>query len=256
MALHEDGRPTMEKYRDGEWYVFKENTRKTFERFKIDATKAAIQGIPALFTTTAWRGNTIHATSFGTEASSTFEEGMVTCRVRFTSVWGTLLRDKILSDVEMVMFDVCGTTTLTSKDVFVVHGHDHAKRSELKDILIRLGLRPIILDEQDDLGMTIIEKFEYYAATCSFGFVLMTPDDMSKGTDRVESQWRARQNVIMELGWFMAHLGRERVIILCKQVELEIPSDILGVLVLKFNDSVQEVEGRIQQRLRGLELIS
>lgn len=246
----------MQKYQDGDWFVFKETTRKTFERFKIDATKAANQGIPALFTITAWRGNTIHASSFGTEASSTFEEGMVTCRVRFTSVWGRLLKNKILSDVEMVMWDVCGTTTLTSKDVFIVHGHDHAKRSELKDILTKLGLRPIILDEQDDLGMTIIEKFEYYAATCSFAFVLMTPDDMTQPTDMMQSQWRARQNVIMELGWFMAHLGRERVMIVCREVELEIPSDILGVLVLRFTDRLQEIETKVQQRLSGLALIS
>jgi predicted nucleotide-binding protein len=235
---------------------FKEPTRKTFERFKIDATKAAIQGIPALVTTTAWTGNTIRASSFGTEASTTFEDGMVTCRVRFTSVWGRLLKNKILSDVEMVMLDVCGTTTLMSKDVFIVHGHDHSKRSELKDVLTKLDLRPIILDEQDDLGMTVIEKFEYYAATCSYAFVLMTPDDMTQGTDKIQSQSRARQNVVMELGWFMAHLGRERVTIVCKEVELEIPSDILGVLVLKFIDRVEEIETKIQQRLGGLALIS
>src|SRR5260370_32090172 len=51
-----------------------------------------------------------------------------------------------------------------------------------------LGLRPIILDEQDDFGMTLIEKFEDYAATCSFAFVLMTPDDKTEVEGKIESQ--------------------------------------------------------------------
>jgi len=245
----------MEKYQDGEWHVFREKTRKTFERFKIDATKAALQGMQALFTTTAWRGNTIHASSLGTEASASFEDGIVTSRVRFTSLLGRLLKSKILSDVEMVMMDVCGTTTITSRDVFIVHGHNHVVKLELKEFLTKRDLRPIILDEQDDLGMTLIEKFEYYAATCSFAFVLMTPDDKTEVNSKVESQWRARQNVIMELGWFMAHLGRERVVLL-HQGELEIPSDILGILDLRFNESVHEVEEKMLRRLRGIELVS
>jgi len=63
------------------------------------------------------------------------------------------------------------------------------------------------------------------------------------------------QNVIMELGWFMAHLGRERVILLYHG-ELEIPSDIHGVVYLKFNNSIYEISERIRQRLKGVGLIS
>ena|SRR6185503_21021459 len=120
---------------------------------------------------------------------------------------------------------------------------------ELKDFLISLGLQPIILDEQDHMGKTIIEAFEYYATVCSFAFVLMTPDDLAEGTRR-----RARQNVIMELGWFIAYLGRERVAILY-QGDPEIPSDISGVLYLEFKERIGEVSERIRRRLRGVGLI-
>lgn len=98
--------------------------------------------------------------------------------------------------------------------------------------------------------MTIIEKFEYYASDCAFAFILMTPDDRGGSKNDSDSQWRARQNVILELGWFMARLGRERVVILYSG-ELEIPSDISGVLYLKFDTSISEVQARIDQRLRG-----
>src|SRR6185503_10828500 len=106
--------------------------------------------------------------------------------------------------------------------VFIVHGHSHDRKIELRDFLRSLDLQPIILDEQDHMGKTIIEAFEYYATTCSFAFVLMTPDDIT-GDVTSGSRRRARQNVIMELGWFIAYLGRERVAILY-QGEPEIPS--------------------------------
>ncbi len=73
--------------------------------------------------------------------------------------------------------------------------------------------------------------------------VLLTPDDKaSPAGSSTEEKWRARQNVIMELGWFMARLGRERVLLL-HQGSVEIPSDILGVIY----SAVQ----RVHHRSRG-----
>jgi predicted nucleotide-binding protein len=150
---------------------------------------------------------------------------------------------------------VCGSAPVTgNKNVFIVHGHDEAKKLELKGFLSELGLRPIILHEQDDMGGTVIEKFEHYAPRCGFAFVLMTPDDKLRTRDSTEAKWRARQNVIMELGWFMARLGRRRVVLLCKG-KPEIPSDILGVVQLEFDKSVLEVAHFIRTRLKGAGLI-
>lgn len=140
------------------------------------------------------------------------------------------------------------------KNTFIVHGYDEKAKYELKALLIELGLEPFILHEQDDKGLTIIEKFELYASQCSTAFVLLTPDEKSSSLSKRESQWRARQNVIMEMGWFMARLGRERVILLYTG-EVEIPSDIYGVLYLHFNESVREVSEGIRRRLEGLGII-
>ena len=141
-----------------------------------------------------------------------------------------------------------------SKKVFIAHGHDEAKMWELKNFLLKLGLIPIILHEQDDLGKTIVEKFEYYASQCVFAFVLLTPDDHVSEPNTLQSQWRARQNVIMELGWFMAKLGRERVVLLHKGY-VEVPSDISGVIYLSFKESILETSEKIRQRLKGVSLI-
>lgn len=138
--------------------------------------------------------------------------------------------------------------------VFIVHGHDSAAVFELKDFLRQLGLDPIVLFQQDDLGMSIIEKFEHYAPFCVFAFVLLTPDDRQAQDLPHEQKWRARQNVILEMGWFMGKLGRKHVALLHKG-EVELPSDVLGVLYLPFKTSIFEVTEKIRQRLVGQALI-
>ena len=45
-----------------------------------------------------------------------------------------------------------------------------------------------------------------------------------------------RQNVILELGYFMGKLGRERVCVLHKE-EVELPSDIYGILYVSMDSS-------------------
>jgi predicted nucleotide-binding protein len=52
----------------------------------------------------------------------------------------------------------------------------------------------------------------------------------------------------------MARLGRDRVVLLHKG-EVEIPSDISGVVYIRFKESVYEVADRIRQRLKGAGLL-
>ena len=100
-----------------------------------------------------------------------------------------------------------------SKNIFIIHGHDEAKRRELESLLKdRFKLNPIVLLDQPDQGLTIIEKFEKYASNCSYAFALFTPDDIVTNGDK--QYFQARPNVIFELGWFYANLGRSRVCIL------------------------------------------
>jgi predicted nucleotide-binding protein len=138
--------------------------------------------------------------------------------------------------------------------IFVVHGHDSAAVFELKDFLMTLGLDPILLFQQDDLGLTIVEKFERYAEECVFAFIILTPDDKQANALSGLEKWRARQNVILEAGWFMRKLGRQGVVLLHKG-EVELPSDLLGILYLPFTKSIFEVSEKIRQRLRGQGLL-
>lgn len=122
--------------------------------------------------------------------------------------------------------------------IFVVHGRDDAARLEVVAFLRTVGLQPVVLRDQAGGGRTIIEKFED-ESNVSFAVVLLTPDDVG-GLHPVETSTsgglrpRARQNVILELGFFLGSLGRARVAVLSKQTkeEIEIPSDYSGVQYL------------------------
>ena len=111
--------------------------------------------------------------------------------------------------------------------VFVVHGHDNQAKSEVARVLQKLKLEPIILHEQANQGKTIIEKFEAHSDV-GFAVVLLTPDDLG-GTTENDLKKRARQNVVLELGYFIGKLGRGRVCPLYKS-EVELPSDLSGVV--------------------------
>jgi predicted nucleotide-binding protein len=118
--------------------------------------------------------------------------------------------------------------------VFIVHGHDEAPRETVARFLTTVGLEPVILHEQANRGMTIPEKLIEYG-NVGFAVVLLTPDDLGRAKTATGDAPRARQNVILELGYFVGRLGRERVCALLKD-EIEIPSDYMGVVYTKFDE--------------------
>jgi predicted nucleotide-binding protein len=138
-----------------------------------------------------------------------------------------------------------GSTSLIHKNqlsstnkIFVVHGHDEEVKQAVARTLETLGLEPIILHEQPDKGRTIIEKFSDYAEISSFAVVLLSPDDLAfpKNEEPENVRPRARQNVILELGFFLGKLGRDRVLVLYKETpDFDMPSDYAGVLYIPYD---------------------
>jgi predicted nucleotide-binding protein len=117
-----------------------------------------------------------------------------------------------------------------SKQIFVVHGHDIEMRETVARTLEKLGLIPVILDEQANKGLTVIEKF-IKNSNVTFAVVLLSPDD--RGAEKIkrynEQKLRARQNAIFELGFFIGKLRREQVFVLYRpDNNFEFPSDYYG----------------------------
>ena len=138
--------------------------------------------------------------------------------------------EEILAQLEIPDEPSENPTRTFGDEVFIVHGHDEAAKHAVARFVAKLDIKPIILDEQVNRGQTIIDKFEEHAGEAGFAIVLLTPDDVGKSKNETgEPKSRARQNVILELGYFLCGLGRERVCVLYKE-GVELPSDIHGIL--------------------------
>lgn len=137
---------------------------------------------------------------------------------------------KLIDILKLIYFDHLGTR------VFLVHGRNEHRLNQTRDFLHEIGLQPIILKEETNEGRTIIEKFEENTSEISYAIVLLTGDDEGKlAHSENPLQIRARQNVILELGYFVGKLGRRYVCSLCEQ-EVELPSDFFGVAVIEFDE--------------------
>ncbi len=135
--------------------------------------------------------------------------------------------------------------------VFIVHGHDHVARDTVEDFVDNWGLIPIVLDQQPNKGKTIIEKFEALADEASFAIVLFTPDDVGASVkDKANLKLRARQNVILELGYFLKAVGRQQICILHKG-DIELPSDIHGLLYIPMDDAGEWKEKVVKEMVEA-----
>jgi predicted nucleotide-binding protein len=143
-----------------------------------------------------------------------------------------------------------------SRRVFVVHGRDEATRTKIVEVLTSLGLQAIVLHEQPNMGRHLLTKFIDEADLVGFAVVIMTDDDAGKEKSSKELQPRARQNVVFELGYLIAHLGQERV---CALVTpgLETPSDFDGIVYVKIDtDNRWKAELRRELVAAGMPVVA
>jgi predicted nucleotide-binding protein len=174
---------------------------------------------------------------------------------------------QILSDVEFFL-DFIGKTGASplscqvsqvsrvpsTKNVFVIHGHDELNTRRLTELLQNhFKLNPIAMLSKPGMSRPLIEKFEDEAQSCSFAFGLFTPDDeIVNAANRYK---QARPNVIYEVGWFIGRLGKHRVALLLKQ-GTNIHSDLDGVSRIPFSDNVEDKFLDIQKELKAAKIIS
>lgn len=141
-----------------------------------------------------------------------------------------------------------GNSSDANNDIFIVHGHSNEVKINVARTLEKLGLNPIILHEQANAGKTIIEKFEEHS-NVGFAIILMTDDDLGKAKKDENLNHRARQNVILEMGYFIGKLGRNRVCPLYTN-GVELPSDLYGLLYTEI-DSAENWKIKIAKELKA-----
>lgn len=150
------------------------------------------------------------------------EEGLQTTKKIFL----TYLQEMEEENVVEPNKDSCIDSTYLK--VFIVHGHDGELKQSVARVIEKQNIEAIILSEKENKGRTIIEKFEDYSDV-SGAICLFTADDLGKTKNDTIENARARQNVVLETGYFMGRLGRAHVIILADK-GIEMPSDLSGVV--------------------------
>ena len=144
---------------------------------------------------------------------------------------------------------------LQTLPVMIVHGHDHQALLELKDFL-RVTypfIEPVVMALETLGTSSMPEKFERLAAQARGAIAVLTPDDIGSSVRSIAtSSARARQNVVLEIGYFWAHLGRGRCLLL-SHGEIEIPSDLAGVDCLPYARSPREQFESVREFITKLE---
>ena len=129
----------------------------------------------------------------------------------------------------------------------LIHGHAKQDRLELTAFLQNsLGLpKPIVMGEEMTPGMALPVKFDTLASEVEFAIALLTPDDEGKAVSEPATRPRARQNTLIEFGWFWGRLGLSRLLILVKS-KVEIPTDLQGLEYHQYTTSPDECSEKIR----------
>lgn len=145
------------------------------------------------------------------------------------------------------------TVPKMNKKAFVVHGHDSEMKEAVARFLERLGVEAIILHEQASAGRTIIEKIEAHSDV-AIAVVLLSPDDVGAAVaQRRKLRPRARQNVVLELGYFIGRLGRSRVCAIVRS-EVELPSDVHGFVYVPFEGDAWKLQIVRELKAQGMDI--
>ncbi len=122
-------------------------------------------------------------------------------------------------------------------NIFVVYGHNEYMKSSVIDYIHYTGLRSVDLFEDSSGGLqTIFNALIDCANAVECAIILLSADDIVNDETKNKTFYRARQNVIFEMGFFSGFLGENRVIVLYEEHEnFEFPSDISGIFYIKFD---------------------
>jgi predicted nucleotide-binding protein len=243
LTSREEAREKIEKeIKRGLELVERTQTERDYDNFKSDYnrwTSYTMELLSRIFTTKAiakefdlWYSENVQISPWGHERSYhvDFDSIRDNIKERVNALKSINERLELIpiSAGARIMSPTKTTQRVAGNIIFIVHGHDEAAKQNAARFLEKFDLRAIILHEQAGGGRTLIEKLEHYSEV-DFAIILLTPDDI--GAERGHEQdlkSRARQNVILELGFFFGRIGRNRVCAL-HLGSIELPSDILGV---------------------------
>ena len=145
--------------------------------------------------------------------------------------------------------------------VFIVYAlRDKTNLKRVRDILIELGVEPVVLDDLPPSG-TIFDKLVSNAKRCDKAVVLYSGVDVGgafvKDPKKPVLVRRARENVLLELGLFIGMLRIKNVLILLnKNINRpNLPSDLSGLETKPLSSSYKTLKKNISSFINSKEWI-
>ena len=174
----------------------------------------------------------------------------------------------------MQRLDSTSEHKVAGRKVFIVHGYDELAKESIARFVGNLEFEPVVLSEQASVSRPPIEKFEDHANEIVYAIVLVTPDDVGAARADVSSivygsaeeaisalEPRARQNVILELGFFYGKLGRNQYgklgrnqVCALSSGTVKRPSDIGGVAYVDMDAGDWRLNLAKEMKYAGLEV--
>jgi len=155
----------------------------------------------------------------------------------FTVPFGYWLQE--LKDRRDVFLGYCGASKKVAKQVTA--------------LLKKLGYSVLDWAADFDPASTILSRIEEAAHRCGAGIFLFTEDDALSPEDGV-GRAAPRDNVVFEAGYFIAHKGKPRVLIV-REAGAKMPADLGGDIYAEFasrRTAAATIEPTLRQFLAAL----
>ena len=160
--------------------------------------------------------------------------------------------DRLVRDIEQI-FEIRANSELeqpkqqVEQRVFITHGHSNDWRQVQAFIEKDVQLLTIALEQEPNMGLTIIEKLIDNSVRCNSSVIVMTGDDVANGDEA-----RVRENVMHEIGFFQGRYGRSNVILLHEE-GVNIPTNLSGVAYVPFpKGNIQAGFHVLQRELKAI----
>jgi hypothetical protein len=132
--------------------------------------------------------------------------------------------------------------------VYVMYG-DQTEALKLQKMLREYSVNAQLLGDNPQGTLTLIQMMEESCENFAFVFVILTNDEEVKDK-KGKVEVRPRPNSLIELGYYLGRFGQKRVAVLCThEIHDARPSDIDGVFVSLFRDSVSECTDFVLKQL-------
>jgi predicted nucleotide-binding protein len=175
------------------------------------------------------------------------------------NIQNSLKRISYMEDKSNLIDTIPMKTHLAGTKIFIVHGTNTVIRDKIDLFLTKdLRLQTVVMQAGAHKGRTLPEKFEQMAKECSFAVFILTQDDYLLDINNNLKIRRARQNVILEVGYFWGALGRTGHVtfLVENSPEMELPTDIQGIGWIPITIDLAETKMKLIKELQAVNLIS